>query len=157
MVSAFLFSIVHAQTRTVTNANGQTVIIAVSTNQGALTTQTMQTIVIQQQQGPVGQPPATTGTPHLPIPYQYTTVVNGVKTVIQDTFTPTLGFPSTTIKPQVPSTGIIMDYSSWLSQYGATNAASVTCRRPSDGLSVFLMLAGSLLVCWISGLVVLMS
>ncbi|KAF9267678.1 hypothetical protein L218DRAFT_1073786 [Marasmius fiardii PR-910] len=146
-IIGFLFSVVSAQTRTVTNANGQTVVIAVTTIQGVPTTQTLQTLTTQQeqQQGPVGQPPATTGTPFLPTPFQYTTTLNGVRTVIQDTFTPTLGFPSTTIQPQVPSTGIIYDYSSWLAQYSATNAASVVYRPSSgDGSGILSMLAVNL-------------
>ncbi|KAL0563902.1 hypothetical protein V5O48_018155 [Marasmius crinis-equi] len=162
-IFACLISLVYAQTATTTNANGQSVVVVVSTNQGRPVTQTVSTIAPpptpqQGQQGPVGQP-AATGTPFAPIPYQYTTVVNGQTSVLQDVFTPSLGFPHTTVLPQVPSTGTILDYSSWLSQYGATNtnAAAIPLRMPSNGWTIISMLVASTMVCWMSGLLLLFS
>jgi hypothetical protein len=87
-----------------------------------------------------------TGTPFLPTPFQYTTTINGVKTVVQDTFTPTLGFP-TTVPTEIPATGTILGYSEWLAQYGATatNSASSPLRWPTERMwSMVLGILGGL-------------
>ncbi|KAF8638181.1 hypothetical protein AX17_002378 [Amanita inopinata Kibby_2008] len=69
------------------------------------------------QQGPVGQPAATTVTPGGPTPFTYTTIINGETVVSTDVFTPTN--PATT--PVVPSiSGTVWDLSSWLHEYGPT-------------------------------------
>ncbi|KAK7019812.1 hypothetical protein VNI00_017901 [Paramarasmius palmivorus] len=84
-----------------------------------------------QNPGPIGAPTTTTqeGIPFLPTPFQYTTTIGGVKTAIQDTFTPPLGFPSTVLT-KIPATGSILGYSEWLAQYRstATNSASSPIR-----------------------------
>ncbi|ESK89283.1 hypothetical protein Moror_1221 [Moniliophthora roreri MCA 2997] len=148
-IFALLVSLVFAQTDTVVDDNGQTVVEVVTTNaRGVRTTAIISTIAeqtptqITQNQGPIGAPPRTTaeGTPFLPTPFQYTTTINGVKTVIQDTFTPTLGFP-TTVSTQIPATGTILDYSEWRNQFGATatNTASMPQRWSNEGLLAFLV------------------
>lgn len=73
------------------------------------------------QQGPVGQPGPTESLSDGLTPYTYTTVINGVTTRIADTFTPT---SPATVTPVIPSDGTVMDYSSWLSQFGAPAAAA---------------------------------
>ncbi|KAJ8072559.1 hypothetical protein PM082_016118 [Marasmius tenuissimus] len=163
-IFALLISIVYSQTQTTTDANGQSIIIVVSTVQGAPTTRIVSTLAPattqqQGQQGPVGQPPTSSGTPHLPIPYEYTTFINGQKTVLHDTFTPTLGFPTTTVLPQIPTTGGVMEYSEWLSHYAATNtnAAAIPLRMPNNGMLIITMMAASTVVCWMSGFWLLTS
>ena len=85
-----------------------------SATQAPVSTQTAQ-------QGPVGQPGSTTGTPGAPIPYAYTTVIGGVTTVVQDIFTPTS--PATTTV-SAGASGTILDYSSWRSIYGPPSSVT---------------------------------
>ncbi|KAG5220846.1 hypothetical protein IMY05_C4504000400 [Salix suchowensis] len=71
---------------------------------------------LPQQQGPVGQPAPTVGTPGGPTPFTYTTTIGGETIVTTDVFTPST--PATT--PHTPTAeGTIWDYSQWLSQYAA--------------------------------------
>ncbi|KAG7450976.1 uncharacterized protein BT62DRAFT_926638 [Guyanagaster necrorhizus] len=69
----------------------------------------------------VGAPASTSGTPHGPTPYTYTTTIDGITTLIVDTFTPT--FPATT-PTTAPATGSIMAFSEYESIYGTPSAAS---------------------------------
>ncbi|EEB94942.1 hypothetical protein MPER_06168, partial [Moniliophthora perniciosa FA553] len=140
-IFALLVSFVFAQTDTVVDDNGQTVVEVVTTNaRGVRTTAIISTVAeqtptqITQNQGPIGAPPLTTPQGN------YTTTINGVKTVIQDTFTPTLGFP-TTVSTEIPATGTILDYSEWRNQFGATatNTASIPQRWSTEGLLAFLL------------------
>lgn len=72
-----------------------------------------------QQGGPVGQPASTTVTPGAPISYVYTTVVNGVTSVVADLFTPTS--PST-VEVLPTGTGTILNFSAYQSIYGTLTA-----------------------------------
>ncbi|KAG6874007.1 hypothetical protein C0995_007964 [Termitomyces sp. Mi166 len=139
----------HAQTLTFPDINGNTVVGVITTNAlgipvtstietlpaGAVTTaqsptlatttsptttSTTTTAADQGQQGPVGQPTATTFSPGGPTPYTYTTVINGVTSLVADIFTPT---NPATQQPTVGASGTIWDYSSWLSIYGPTTTA----------------------------------
>ncbi|KDR79052.1 hypothetical protein GALMADRAFT_244802 [Galerina marginata CBS 339.88] len=142
---AALLLLVHAQTITTTNADGQTVVQVVTTILGVATTQVIQTLspaslpassasspsaasaapaaptTAAPQLGPVGQPASTTGTPGGPTPYTYTTVVGGVTTSVVDTFTPT---SPATLPVSIGSSGTILDYSSWLSVYGPPKSST---------------------------------
>ncbi|KAF5367109.1 hypothetical protein D9758_004034 [Tetrapyrgos nigripes] len=135
-------SLVNAQTQTTTDAAGESIVIAVTTDAlGLPTTSTLSTLTTAAttpDRGPVGQPDATTGTPHAPIPFKYTTIIDGSKEVVQATFTPT--FPQTVLST-APATGSIMDYSEWLSIYGPTtsagsssSASSLVSKNPLMGL-----------------------
>ena len=108
-----------SQTLTTTATTTSTTATTTATAKTATTATTTAAL----QQGPVGQPASTTGTPGGPTPYTYTTVVNGQTTVLTDVFTPTS--PST-INVTAGASGTILGYSSWLSIYGsgATAAAS---------------------------------
>ncbi|KIK62424.1 hypothetical protein GYMLUDRAFT_242602 [Collybiopsis luxurians FD-317 M1] len=148
---SFLFALVYAQTetQTVEDANGNTVVEVISENrQGLFTTATITTILagaattltststtsttsttattLQQGGGVVGQPaPTPNGDPHGPTPYTYTTVIGGVTTAVEAIFTPSFTTPVAT---PAPATGTILDYSSWLAQFGATSSASSASR-----------------------------
>jgi len=93
-------------------------------SQASTSTQTIQ-------QGPVGTPASTTGTPGAPIPYVYTTVIGGVTTTVSDTFTPTS--PATTV-PSAGASGTIINYSSWLSIYGPSSNAGYSMKSISHGV-----------------------
>ncbi|KAH8093712.1 hypothetical protein BXZ70DRAFT_948921 [Cristinia sonorae] len=121
-----------SQTLTTTDALGETIVQVVTLDPAGLpTTQILQTLapgVATTQaatlppvpQGPVGQPPVTTG-PAPPTVYQYTTVdADGDTVVLHDTYTPTYA-PS--VPPIATGTGTILDYSQWLSAVG-TNTPS---------------------------------
>ncbi|KAG5639145.1 hypothetical protein H0H81_006404 [Sphagnurus paluster] len=114
---ALLASVAHAQTFTVVNA--QTLTTASTTSLTTSSTSTTAPVTVTPPpvpEGPVGQPQATSFSPGGVTPYTYTTVVDGVTSVLVDNFTPTN--PAT--QPiTVGASGTILDYSSWLSQYGA--------------------------------------
>ncbi|KAL0954705.1 hypothetical protein HGRIS_003654 [Hohenbuehelia grisea] len=130
---------VHAQTFTVTNPAGQTIVqfVTIDPNLGVPTTSILQTLggttptipatpPEPEHLGPVGQPPTTTAPVGGPTPYTYTTEINGVLTAVTDIFTPTT---PATISTSPTATGTIWQYSQWLSVYGAvsnsqSNAAS---------------------------------
>lgn len=77
-----------------------------------------------QQQGPVGAP-APTATGPLPTTYEYTTTdVNGVTTVIHDTFTPS--FAPTQAPPVQTFSATILGFSQWLSMVGTNTVAAST-------------------------------
>ncbi|TFK66293.1 hypothetical protein BDN72DRAFT_844508 [Pluteus cervinus] len=138
-----LFQRVLAQTATITNAAGLTVVQVVTTDPIAHSpiTTTILTLSASStsaapipddpgvQQGPVGQPAPTPDDPGGPTPYTYTTVINGVTTRVADIFTPTN--PATT-PPSVPAIGTVMDYSSWLAVYGppSTTAGAISVSPP---------------------------
>ncbi|KAF5392220.1 hypothetical protein D9757_001425 [Collybiopsis confluens] len=146
------FRLVRGQTATVVDVDGDTIVEVVTTDrQGLPVTSTIQTILAsttsttstistptrtttqQQGGGVVGQPPPTTdGDPHGPTPYTYTTVIGTVTTAIQAIFTPSFTTP---IATPAPATGTILDYSSWLAQFGATTTATTNGARPSFGSS----------------------
>ena len=65
--------------------------------------------------GPVGSPPPTTGTPGLPTPYTYQTVVNGQTFQVADIYTPKR---APTVPVTIPATGSILDYDAFTSIYG---------------------------------------
>lgn len=108
-----------------------------STSQALASTQTLQ-------QGPVGQPGSTTGIPGAPIPYAYTTVIGGVTTVVQDTFTPTS--PATT-PVTAGASGTILNYSSWRSIYGPPSGASGSMKTTPYG--AFTVLVAAACINWI--------
>ncbi|KAG6890755.1 hypothetical protein C0992_012727 [Termitomyces sp. T32_za158] len=138
-VLAVLAIVSHAQTTTVQDISGNTIIEVITVNPPDLTvTSTIETLAAapttptdvvttiptttstttaadQGEQGPVGQPAATIFTPGGPTPFTFTTVINGVTSVVQDIFTPTNPVPQ---QPAVSETGTIWDYSSWLAIYG---------------------------------------
>ncbi|KIM40453.1 hypothetical protein M413DRAFT_445911 [Hebeloma cylindrosporum] len=125
----------NAQTVTTTNDAGQSIIQVITVSGAVTTTQVIQTLSAASpsttsqapvstqtlQQGPVGQPGSTTGTPGAPIPYAYTTVIGGVTTVVQDIFTPTSPATTTVF---ASGSGTILDYSSWRSVYGPPSGVS---------------------------------
>ncbi|KAG6916077.1 hypothetical protein DXG01_008551 [Tephrocybe rancida] len=105
-----------------TTSTISTIAPAVTSQTIPSTTSAVTTAPTQQgQQGPVGQPQATSFTPGGTTPYTYTTVVNGVTTAVADVFTPTR--PATQ-QPSIGASGTILDYSSWLSEFGPTTTAS---------------------------------
>ncbi|KAF9473746.1 hypothetical protein BDN70DRAFT_361341 [Pholiota conissans] len=152
---AAILLVVHAQTVSVTDASGNVIVEVITTlaigaapvtsiltTISASTTSTSTSVPLTQptiQQGPVGQPASTSVTPGAPIPYIYTTVINGQQTVIQDTFTPTS--PST-VSVAVTGTGSIMAFSDFTSLFGAvpTSSAQSTLLRSS---STWVILAAS--------------
>lgn len=88
-------------------------------------------------QGPVGQP-APTGVATATV-YTYTTTdANGVTTGIVDTFTPT--YYQSQQSP-TPTTGTILNYSSWLSMVGTNTAASSS--QQASGATIKYMSGGS--------------
>ncbi|KAF4613633.1 hypothetical protein D9613_007668 [Agrocybe pediades] len=125
---ASFFFLVAAQTTTFTDASGNTLVGVVTVDaQGDPTTDVLQTLTSTSTPtstpttdggvgaGPVGAPAATTASAGAPTPYTYTTVINGVTSVIADIFTPTS--PSTVTK-SIPATGTILDFGTWKSIYG---------------------------------------
>ncbi|THH08916.1 hypothetical protein EW145_g2380 [Phellinidium pouzarii] len=144
-------ALVRAQTQTVTDAFGDTVVEAITLNPAGLaTTQTLETLTLAAattaptttttpvttttpatttaptrtttpNQGPVGQPPATTGTGQTIFTYT-TTDVDGDTTLVVATFTPT--FNTVTVLPTQTFTGTVLGFSSWLSLVGTNTVAS---------------------------------
>jgi len=78
-------------------------------------TRTTTTAVTTPTQGPVDQPGATNTAKETP--YTYTTVVDGVTTAIEATFTPTTPPTLSTVDPGA-GTATIWDYDEWNSIYG---------------------------------------
>ncbi|KAG5643260.1 hypothetical protein DXG03_001270 [Asterophora parasitica] len=169
-----LFALVKAQTITTTDAAGNTVAEVITTDaNGNPTTSTILTLppgittatsvttapelttatatspttvaaVPPVQQGPVGQPQDTTFSAGGVTPYTYTTVVNGVTSVLVDQFTPT---NPPTLPISVSASGTVLDYSSWLSQYGhPTAGANVAMAVREKRTSVAAVAAGWLTV-----------
>ncbi|KAL5486279.1 hypothetical protein ACEPAI_7325 [Sanghuangporus weigelae] len=134
---------VGAQTQTLVDAFGETVIVAVTLNPlGIATTQTLQTLdaedetetdtststtstststtTTQLNQGPVGQPPATTQAGVTA--YEYTTTdAAGNTQVLQDVYTPT---SHVTTASALTFAGTIVDYSSWVGLVGTNTVAT---------------------------------
>ncbi|KAL5526315.1 hypothetical protein ACEPAF_8038 [Sanghuangporus sanghuang] len=137
---------VGAQTQTLVDDAGETVVVAVTTNLlGIATTQTLQTLDAEdetetdtststtstrtstststtttQNQGPVGQPATTTETSVTT--YQYTTTdAAGNTQVLQDVYTPT---SHVTTVSALTFAGTIVDYSSWVGLIGTNTAAT---------------------------------
>ncbi|KAG6845869.1 hypothetical protein H0H87_002560 [Tephrocybe sp. NHM501043] len=159
---AALAAATHAQTVTREDAAGNTVVEVVTTDLlGNPLTSTIQTLAATTtgttstptttttqpivQQGPVGQPDATSFSPGGPTPYTYTTVVNGVTTALVDTFIPT---NPATQAITVGASGTILDYSSWLAEYGPTTTAksgangAMGARQPRSGFAATLVPVG---------------
>ncbi|KAF8958332.1 hypothetical protein BDZ97DRAFT_1842177 [Flammula alnicola] len=125
-------------TSVATSASQSSSTTATQSTSSTTTTATAATTTPQGQQGPVGQPAASSGTPGAPTPYAYTTVIGGVTTVIQDTFTPT---SPATVSVAVTGSGTILDFSSWASIYGsptAVAASSGSALRPTSALVLVL-------------------
>ncbi|KAL5525523.1 hypothetical protein ACEPAG_6859 [Sanghuangporus baumii] len=131
---------VGAQRQTLVDAAGETVVVEVTLNPlGLATTQTLQTLDAEDEttststsstststtttplnQGPVGQPPATTlaGV----TTYEYTTTdAAGNTQVLQDTYTPTSHI---TTASALTFAGSIIDYSSWAGLVGTNTVAT---------------------------------
>ncbi|KAI0759578.1 hypothetical protein BD413DRAFT_596287 [Trametes elegans] len=134
---------VRAQTITTIDDLGQTVIEAITVDplEGLPTTQTLQTLTTVPtttstttqapagQQGPVGQPAATTANAQATV-YTYTTTNAAGETVdVEDTFTPT--FSTTSTWASAPP-GTILDYSAWQSMVG-TNTVAATDISAASG------------------------
>ncbi|PPQ63920.1 hypothetical protein CVT24_010318 [Panaeolus cyanescens] len=94
---------------------------------------TIPPLVTAQNQGPVGAPPPTSGIPHQPVPYVYTTVINGVTNRVTDIFTPT---DIRTTPTSIPATGTILDLPDFLSLYNHTTIGSSS---PSTSLPPVLL------------------
>ncbi|KAG1804879.1 uncharacterized protein HD556DRAFT_1326876 [Suillus plorans] len=158
-VIALLASWAHAQTLTVTNIGGATVVEVVTTNpvNGLATTQTVQTVTTNslttntlsttttgplqtiattsttQNQGPVEQPGTTVLTPGGPTPYTYTTTNAAGSTVaVLATFTPS---GPATVLPTPSTTGTILNYSSYVASVGTGAAATSGATRRAFSLS----------------------
>ncbi|KAL4251349.1 hypothetical protein ABKN59_005656 [Abortiporus biennis] len=162
--STFIFSLVlyalsiYAQTITTTDAQGNTIVEVVTLGAaGVPVTQVIQTITPTQattttpviitsptpdvQQGPVGQPPVTTG-PAAPTVYQYTTTdANGETIAVVDTFTPT--FPTTVPKTSFSTTGSVLDLSQYLSIVGTPTA-------PASSNAAVTLISNGLMSCAIA-------
>ncbi|KAL5504391.1 hypothetical protein ACEPAH_8465 [Sanghuangporus vaninii] len=134
---------VGAQTQTLVDAAGETVVVAVTLNPlGIATTQTLQTLdaedetetdtststtstststtTTQLNQGPVGQPAATTQAGVTT--YEYTTTdAAGNTQVLQDTYTPTSHITSASA---LTFAGTIVDYSSWVGLVGTSTVTT---------------------------------
>ncbi|TCD65558.1 hypothetical protein EIP91_002522 [Steccherinum ochraceum] len=174
MASLFLFLVAFfalllsalAQTLTTTDALGNTIIENVTLNPAGIpTTQTLSTVTAalaapaaattattttpEGQQGPVGQPPVTSG-PAPPTVYQYTTTdANGNTVAIQDTFTPTFG---PTQPPSAPASGTILSFSQWLSQIGTNTPQALNDASPRWHLSSgWLAITSGLVSCFLGG------
>ncbi|KAG1726263.1 uncharacterized protein EDB91DRAFT_1254405 [Suillus paluster] len=171
MKSAFITAIAlcaswaYAQTETITNAAGNTVVEVVTLNPAGLpTTQILQTIIgtalttalttntlsttsttsttttnpilqtiattstTKGQQGPVEQPASTTVlVPGGPTPYTYTTTNAAGSTVaVLATFTPT---GPATVLPATTTTGVIVNYSSYIASVGTSAAPTSGASR----------------------------
>ncbi|KAG1852928.1 hypothetical protein C8R48DRAFT_723775 [Suillus tomentosus] len=159
-VIALWASWAHAQTLTVTNIGGATVVEVVTTNpvNGLATTQTLQTLTSNslttntlstptttgplqtiattsttQNQGPVEQPGSTVLTPGGPTPYTYTTTNAAGSTVaVLATFTPT---GPATVLPTPTTTGTVLNYSSYVASVGTGAAATSGATRRAFSLS----------------------
>ncbi|THV02802.1 hypothetical protein K435DRAFT_748651 [Dendrothele bispora CBS 962.96] len=160
---AVFISLVYAQEATIVDANGDSVVVDVTTNVlGLPTTQTLETLPATTAQatqtttsttpdvnaGPVGQPAATSGVPHGPTPYTYTTIVAGETQRVVATFSPT--FPETVLST-APATGTVLDYSEWLSMYGTTNTVSSATKVVLLSRGVFASLVSSVIICVVGG------
>jgi len=158
----------YAQTVTTTDAAGETIVQVVTLlPAGVETTQTLQTItgpvlpttttsttsntILQtlttattttKQQGPVGQPAATTNlTPGGPTPFTYTTTNAAGSTVaVEGTFIPT---GPATVLPSTTTTGSIMDYSSYQAIFGTTTGSTSGGRQAFSLSSGWYGLVGS--------------
>ncbi|KAJ3744170.1 hypothetical protein DFH05DRAFT_1525181 [Lentinula detonsa] len=155
----FLLAFVCAQTETVPDLDGNTVVEVITTNRlGVITTSTISTIAVdaettsttgttsttatkaattQPQGGGVVGVPGTTNTvdPNGPTPYTYTTVVDGITTALEATFIPTF---TTAPGTPAPATGTILDYSQWLSEFGSSTTATNSAPRVSSSSHVYL-------------------
>ncbi|KAG5716006.1 hypothetical protein E4T56_gene2289 [Termitomyces sp. T112] len=103
----------------------------------------------QGEQGPVGQPTATTFSPGGPTPFTYTTIINGVTSVVLDTFIPT---NPTTQLPTVTATGTIWDFSSWQAVF----APSSTAIPGANGVVGGPLISGSLVLGFVVGTVLVL-
>ncbi|KIY64046.1 hypothetical protein CYLTODRAFT_493443 [Cylindrobasidium torrendii FP15055 ss-10] len=167
-----LFASVTAQTVTVEDENGMTVVEVLTTDaDGDPSTRTLRTLTDTTTTtdtdtatttatrttttsttpvgGPQATPDATTGTPHTPIEYQYTTTVDGEVTVLNSVFTPT--FAETT-PVTAPATGTILSWEEYTSIYkitqGATGGGSAADGAPPRLISTAALsaLAGASLI-----------
>ncbi|KAI0648830.1 hypothetical protein C8Q79DRAFT_947609 [Trametes meyenii] len=136
---AFSLGSAWAQQVTTTDNLGQTVVelITVDPALGVPVTETLQTLTTaatttttqpQGQQGPVGQPAATSNNAG-PTVYTYTTTdAAGDFTAIVDTFTPT--FVTTSTWVSAPA-GTIIPYSSWINEVGTNTVAASISAAPA--------------------------
>ncbi|OJA16473.1 hypothetical protein AZE42_06875 [Rhizopogon vesiculosus] len=161
MKSAFITAIAlcaswaYAQTVTTTDAAGNSIVeVVTQIPPGIPTTEILETIIAPtlttttpsttntilqtttsttKQQGPVGQPAQTTNlTPGGPTPYTYTTTnAAGETTALVGTFTPT---GPATVLPDPTTTGVIMNFSSYVASYGSV-AATASGGRQAFSLS----------------------
>lgn len=127
---------------------------SLSSTSTSTSTSTSPTTTVTLQQGPVGQPAPTVGTPGGPTPYTYTTVANGVTNVLTAVFTPTS--PATT-PVTATAAGTILNYSSWLAIYGPTHTPSASagyalhpCSFPLTLVVLLGMLNGGMLFVWMN-------
>jgi len=158
LVLVLSVAFVKAQTITTTDVNGNTIIEVVTTNAAgapvtsviqsipntATTSQTTPAVAAPSttapptpiavatpppQQGPVGAPPPPAVSAGGVTPYTYTTVINGVTEALTDLFTPT---NPATLPPSIGPSGTILDYSSWLAEFGphTTSGSSSSAFRP---------------------------
>ncbi|RXW17832.1 hypothetical protein EST38_g8014 [Candolleomyces aberdarensis] len=149
-------SLVVAQTTT--NAAGQTIVQTVTSDPvlGPVT-RTLSTTLAQgqgpitldagdaadgRQGGPVGAPPATSGTPGGPTPYTYRTEVNGRTVSVVDIFTPTR---AATRDVTIPATGSVMNFDDYLTRF-ATATSSATPLLPSLIVSITTSLLAAMFV-----------
>ncbi|TFK19700.1 hypothetical protein FA15DRAFT_759869 [Coprinopsis marcescibilis] len=117
-----LFTIANAQrTVTVTNEDGNSIIQIITTDPVlGPTTRAVSTITpaapeeTTTRRGPVGAPPASSGTPHAPIPFTYTTLISGELEVRTGIYTPR---DAPSISHSYP-TGTIRDFDEYLSSAG---------------------------------------
>ncbi|KZS92339.1 hypothetical protein SISNIDRAFT_550372 [Sistotremastrum niveocremeum HHB9708] len=166
-----LLRLAAAQTATVVDADGETVVevqtidplqglpttIILQTLTGTTTTATSLTTPDpgQEQQGPVGVAPTTTNFgPAPPTTYKYTTTnALGESTVIHDTFTPVPYVATSTV---TPSSGTVWDLSDYQSSFGTSVPTS---RLSSNALSLAwkppISIAGSLLLATLGGMFLL--
>ncbi|KAF9020967.1 hypothetical protein BDZ89DRAFT_1138340 [Hymenopellis radicata] len=179
-IVGLLFVGVQAQrTLTTTDENAETVVEVVSTDllgdvvtetlrtlTGTTNTRTTTTLPVGAETttattavgGPVGAPAATTGTPHAPIEYYYTTTVAGQETVIDAFFTPT--FPTTT-PTTATGTGSIMAYSDYTAKFSVTTTlAASNAVSPllisKTGLQGLTGVIAALVMCLLGGLPILL-
>jgi len=142
-----LAALINAQTETIT-ANGQTLVVDVTTVQGARTTSTIRTIG-----GPAPNPIAEqpqTGNQDATYYWVTSTDANGDTVVNSYLFQPTF---APTSAPVQYSSGTILDYSSWTAHYATatvlpSGATSLLSTNSLVSLSVTLsaVLGGMLLV-----------
>ncbi|KAG2153965.1 hypothetical protein DEU56DRAFT_772041 [Suillus clintonianus] len=153
----------YAQTETITDINGATVVEVVTVNPlGLPTTQILSTItgvttpltsntllttttttnpILQtiattsttKNQGPVEQPASTVLTPGGPTPYTYTTT-NAAGSTVAVLATFTPSGP-VTVLPTPTTTGTIVNYSSYLASVGTSSAATSGASRRTFSLS----------------------